>query len=68
METVTDQTGIFFKEQKEEALSAAVEEMERSWKNFSPEKFSNQTKFFRRENYMERMSAAIQNGFKEWQS
>ena len=45
----------------------AVKEMERSWKNFSPEKFSNQTKLFRRENYMERMSDAILNGFKEWQ-
>ena len=67
LETVTDQTGIFFKEQKEESLSDAVKEMERSWKNFSPEKFSYQTKLFRRENYMERMSTAIQNGFKEWQ-
>ena len=67
LETVTDQTGIFFQEQKEEALCVAVKEMEQSWKNFSPEKFSNQTRFFRRENYMERMSAAIQKGFKEWQ-
>ena len=67
LETVTDQTGIFFKEQNEEALCDAVMEMERSWKNFSPEKFRNQTKLFRRENYMERMSDAILNGFKEWQ-
>ena len=67
LETITDQTGIFFKEQNEEALCDAVMEMERSWKNFSPEKFRNQTKLFRRENYMERMSDAILNGFKEWQ-
>ena len=52
LETVTDQTGIFFKEQKEEALCAAVKEMERNWNNFSPEYFSKQSKLFRRENYM----------------
>ena len=67
LETVTDQTGIFFSEQKEESLCEAVQEMERSWKKFSPETFSNQTKLFRRENYKEQMAAAIQNGFKEWQ-
>ena len=67
LETVTNQTGIFFSEQKEEALCEAVQEMERRWKNFSPETFSNQTKLFRRENYKEKMAAAIQNGFKEWQ-
>ena len=65
LETVTNQTGIFFSKQKEEALCEAVQEMERRWKNFSPETFSNQTKLFRRENYKEKMAAAIQNGFKE---
>ena len=67
LETVTNQTGIFFSKQKEEALCEAVQEMERRWNNFSPETFSNQTKLFRRENYKEKMTAAIQNGFKEWQ-
>ena len=67
LETVTNQTGIFFSEQKEEALYEAVREMELRWKNFSPEAFSNQTKLFRRENYKEQMAAAIQNGFNEWQ-
>ncbi len=66
LETVTDQTGIFFNEQKEDALCDAVQEMERSWKNFSPERFSNQTKLFRRENYRERMTTSIQNGYKAW--
>ena len=63
LETVTNQTGIFFSEQKEEALCDAVQEMERRWKNFSPESFSNQTKLFRRENYKEKMAATIQNGY-----
>ena len=67
LETVTDQTGIFFSEQKEEALCDAVQKMERIWKNFSPETFSNQTKLFGRENYRERMVDTIQNGFKAWQ-
>jgi len=67
LETVTDQTGIFFSEQKEDALCEAVQRMEQSWKNFSPESFSNQTKFFRRENYKEKMATAILDGFKDWQ-
>ncbi len=67
LETVTNQTGIFFSENKVEALCEAVQEMEWRWKNFSPETFSNQTKLFQRENYKEKMAAAIQNGFKEWQ-
>ena len=67
LETVTDQTGIFFNEQEEESLCDAVMEMERIWKNFSPQTFSNQTKLFRRENYKEQMTTTIQNGFKEWQ-
>ena len=67
LETVTNQTGIFFSKQKEEALCEAVQEMERRWKTFSPETFSNQTKLFGRENYKEKMAVAIQNGFKEWQ-
>ena len=67
LETVTDKTGIFFSDQNEEALCEAVQEMERRWKNFSPEIFSNQTKLFRRENYKEQMAAVIQNGFKQWQ-
>jgi len=67
LETVTNQTGIFFSEQKEEALCAAVQEMERRWKIFSPKAFRNQTKLFKRENYKEKMAVAIQNGFKDWQ-
>ena len=67
LETVTDQTGIFFSEQTEESLCNAVQEMEQNWKKFSPETFSNQTKLFRRENYKERMATTIQNEFKEWQ-
>ena len=67
LETVTNQTGIFFGDQKEEKLCNAVQEMERTWKNFSPEAFSNQTKLFQRETYKEKMATVIQNGFREWQ-
>ena len=34
LETVTDQTGIFFREQKKEALCDAVLEMEKTWGKF----------------------------------
>tara|TARA_B100000945_G_scaffold291497_1_gene266030 strand:+ start:5068 stop:6192 length:1125 start_codon:yes stop_codon:yes gene_type:complete len=67
LETVSDQTGIFFSDQNKEALCEAVMEMERSWKKFSPDTFCNQTKLFSREDYIEQMATKIQNGFMEWQ-
>ncbi len=67
LETVTDQTGIFFREQKKEALCDAVLEMEKTWRKFSPAIFRNHTKLFSREEYREKMAAAIQNGFNDWQ-
>ncbi len=66
LETVSEKTGIFFKEQTEDALCEAVEEMERSWKDFSPEAFFRQTKQFGRENYKSQMAEAIDKGFREW--
>ena len=67
LETVTDQTGIFFREQKKEALCDAVLEMEKTWRKFSSATFINHTKLFSREEYREKMAAAIQNGFNDWQ-
>ncbi len=67
LETVTDQTGIFFREQKKEALCDAVLEMEKTWGKFSPDAFRNNTKLFSREDYRKKMAAAIQNGLKDWQ-
>ena len=66
METVTEQTGLFFSEQKVDALCGAVEEMERIWMNFTPEAFQQQTELFDRKIYKNQMAHAIEYGYKQW--
>ena len=66
METVTEQTGLFFAEQKVEALCEAVEKMERTWKNYVPEAFRQQTSRFGREQYKKQMAHAIEYGYRQW--
>ena len=66
LETVSEKTGIFFKEQTEDALCEAVEKMERSWKDFSPEAFFSQTKKFGRETFKNKIADVIENCFREW--
>ncbi len=66
METVTEQTGLFFTEQKVDSLCGAVEKMERNWRNFTPEAFQSQTERFGRTIYKNQMAHAIEKGFKQW--
>ena len=66
LETVSEKTGIFFKEQTEDALCEAVEKMERSWKDFYPEAFFSQTKKFGRETFKNKIADVIENCFREW--
>jgi len=66
LETVTEQTGLFFSEQKVDALCGAVEEMERIWMNFTPEAFQQQTELFDRKIYKIQMAHAIEYGYKQW--
>ena len=66
LETVTEQTGIFFSEQKVDALIEAVETMERSWNSFDPEAFQLQISRFGRGNYKEQMAHAIEFGYRQW--
>ena len=66
LETVTDQTGLFFKEQNVEALVKAVEIMERKWEVFVPEKFQEQLSRFGREHFKEQMAHAIEFGYRQW--
>ena len=66
LETVTDQTGLFFKEQKVEALVKAVEIMERKWEVFVPEKFQEQLSRFGRGHFKEQMAHAIEFGYRQW--
>ena len=66
LETVTDQTGLFFKEQKVDALVKAVEIMERKWEVFVPEKFQEQLSRFGRGHFKEQMAHAIEFGYRQW--
>ena len=66
METVTEQTGLFFAEQKVEALCEAVEKMERTWKNYVSEAFRKQTRRFGREQFKKQMAHAIEYGYRQW--
>ena len=66
LETVTDQTGLFFKEQNVEALVKAVEIMERKWEVFVPEKFQEQLSRFGRVHFKEQMAHAIEFGYRQW--
>jgi glycosyltransferase involved in cell wall biosynthesis len=68
LETVTEQTGVFFKEQNVEALIEAVEKMERSWKSFGPEAFKLQMSRFGRGHYKEQMAHAIEFGYRQWKA
>ena len=66
LETVTDQTGLFFKEQKVGALVKAVEIMERKWEVFVPEKFQEQLTRFGRGHFKKQMAHAIEFGYRQW--
>jgi len=66
METVTEQTGLFFAEQKVDALCEAVEKMEQTWKNYVPEAFQRQTNRFGRKQYKKQMTHAIEYGYRQW--
>ena len=66
LETVTDQTGLFFKEQNVEALVKAVEIMERKWEVFSPKSFQLQMSRFGRGHFKEQMAHAIEFGYRQW--
>jgi len=68
LETVTEQTGVFFAEQNVEALIEAVEKMERSWKSFAPEAFQLQMSRFGRRHYKEQMAHAIEFGYRQWKA
>jgi hypothetical protein len=68
METITEQTGVFFAEQKVDALCAAVEVMEQSWKSFAPEAFRRQMSRFGRGNYKDQMAHAVEYGYRQWKA
>lgn len=68
LETVTEQTGIFFDIQSVDALCAGIEEMEARHHEFRQEAFEQNTSRFGRERYKEQMLAAIAFGYQQWQA
>ncbi len=66
LETVTEQTGIFFQQQTEEGLGRAVEEMETRHSGFKLEDFRKHTSRFSRKRYREEMETAINEGYLRW--
>ena len=68
LETVTEETGVFFEEQKVESLITAIKEMERSWKSFAPEAFKQQMSRFGRGHYKEQIAHAIDFGYQQWKT
>ena len=68
METVTEQTGVFFSEQNIDSLCTAVAKMESNWMDFSPEAFRKQMSRFGRDHYKDEMAHAIEYGFRQWKA
>jgi len=66
METVTEQTGLFFAEQKVEILCEAVEKMEQTWMDYASEAFRKQISRFGREKFKKQMAHAIEYGYRQW--
>ena len=68
LETVSNSTGIFFKEQNVDSLTEAVKKMEDNWKSFSPESFKQQISRFGRDIFKYQLSNAIERGYFKWKA
>ena len=66
LETVNEQTGIFFHQQTEDALSRAVEEMETRHSSFQREEFQKNTSRFSRKRYQQEISQVINVSYEDW--
>ena len=68
LETVTEQTGIFFQEQTVEALCDAIEEMDAKWSTFKPEAFAQQTQKFAKDRFRHQIQNAVECGYRQWKN
>jgi glycosyltransferase involved in cell wall biosynthesis len=66
LETVNERTGLFFHEQRIDALCAAIEEMERRYSEFDPDDLVRNAARFGRERYKQQMAHAIEYGYRQW--
>ena len=65
LETVTERTGLFFREPAAESLMEAVLKMEAAWQGFSPEDLCRNAARFGRERFKERIREAVAHGCRE---
>ncbi|MBF0289028.1 MAG: glycosyltransferase [SAR324 cluster bacterium] len=68
LETVTEETGIFFNEQTVESLETAVVQFEDQKKIFSTEKCVQQARRFSRERFKQEIIKALEQGYQQWQN
>ena len=66
LETVTNQTGIFFHDSTVQSLSFAIKEMEKKWRQFEPHICVARSQQFSRENYKNNIKNIIQSTYLEW--
>ena len=66
LETVNEHTGIFFHEQRIDALCAAIKEMEQQHSEFDPDDLVRNAARFGRARYKQQMAHAIEYGYRQW--
>ena len=66
LETVTQETGIFFNKPTVKLLSDAVISMEQRWEKFNTQTCLNRAKLFSQERYQQEMELAIQCTYFKW--
>ena len=66
LETVNEQTGIFFKEARVDALCTAIEQMEQTWEDFDPIQLRKQAQRFGRDRFAHQIANAVQYGYRQW--
>ena len=66
LETVNEQTGIFFKETRVDVLCTAIEQMEQTWEGFDPVQLRKQTQRFGRDRFARQIANAVQYGYRQW--
>jgi len=66
LETVTRETGLFFRHPTTAALMETVEQMEKQWQQFSTRKLVRHVQRFNRERFKSEIAQAVEEGYSQW--
>ena len=66
LETVTERTGLFFREPTVQDLMDAVLEMEKRWETFSVEDLIENSKRFSKERFKQEIAQAVEQAYLQW--